>query len=832
MKAMRSIGAWILFFACLAGVAPAPALAQQLHNVTLPSVGVNWSRAWVDVNGDGRDDFCYLEGLFEPHLVCHLTTDAGLGAERRAFNDLWQGKHAAFSAASMRWTDVNGDGFIDVCRAVMLDSPRLICRLGPNFVGTGFELPWTLAWGAEQPPGVAHDEDAQDFTPDFQLADVNGDGLADLCYFWRNEAMSFELRCRIASTSADRATVTYSPESAAWSKSLVRGAPNWPKGFFDFNGDGRADYCRVLPGGVLTCVISGPSGFHDAEVATPEAVSLPYREGAAFVDINADGNVDFCRIDGPNLGGYYLRCTLSNGRTWQYTNRQAADNHELRSVAIEPGDAYSRWWVDINGDGYPDFCRLDRSPDPIAGGSTVSVPGTLLCRLTRGGSAVLPATDAWAYSDVSFSNVNVGVADGGRAFCDPFGSGLPVFCRATASVVDTGQQECEEYIDGPRCFAITASSIGVSAGFSNTPSARHALLTNYSDGVGAETRIAYAPGTSPQVYLRSNGDANANERLLIVQPRQPLVFETRAYVSGGAEATRNTLTGVARYLYKDLVVDTWGGSRGFRERWVFHEGNNTLDHVVFYQGLGPQVDASSIAHDAREVGLVKCEEKFAVQSGLIPSSGDVPASATGRDSLVFEGRVVRLPERSIRLADLRTKVYSGLGALGGCTSLASEPSADRPFVLLQSTANTLGDTVPANPRFRHVATSVSHRWDWDGSARIALPVAETTTQMSHLGNVLVLVEKTTEAPERIWSKKTVNVYGEDDTSKWLLGRLTSATVTATAPSVQAQFGARASAAGNSPNATLMAAPGSQPAAPPRPLAPAALAAILELLLAD
>ena len=103
--------------------------AQMLQDESLADLGVGWSRTWVDVDGDGRDDFCYLTGTYEKDLVCRLNKQAG--AETKTYPDLWQGRYAA-QGGSVRWVDINGDGFVDVCRAVELSTSRLACRLGPT----------------------------------------------------------------------------------------------------------------------------------------------------------------------------------------------------------------------------------------------------------------------------------------------------------------------------------------------------------------------------------------------------------------------------------------------------------------------------------------------------------------------------------------------------------------------------------------------------------------------------------------------------------------------------------------------------------------------------
>jgi len=826
---MQTLLRVIRCLACLALLASATTWAQQLRTEPIDGMGKAWTRAWVDADGDGRDDFCFLWGDWDKDLRCYLNKSTGMVTQN--YMNLWQGQ-GANENGTVRWADVNGDGFVDVCRAVALPSQRLVCRFGPTFTA-GVEVPWTIASSTQNCTGSGIDQYCDppifnpgiasvDFYPgsfpsggelvDFHLADVDGDGIPDLCYPYRPTETVVDMRCRIAVVGAGRMTVTYQPESAAWTRANVAmGADQWPEGFYDFDGDGRADFCRVLPGGVLRCTLASATGFVQTEVSTAAAVSVPYREGAAFVDINGDGKVDFCRLNG-TAGAYYIRCTLSNGVSWEYSIGVSGNSRELVSPTFaDPGNQYSRWWVDINGDGFPDFCRLAVSPDPI-GNWTSDVTGNLLCRLSRGDGDAATSKVAFGYSDVSVNGINLGRADGGRAFCDATGTGIQTLCRATFRQQASGQACYTNWDTGEQtCYPTYADMHGYWTGYNDTlVQARQPLLNSYSDNVGAETRITYMPLASPEVYSRSNTTSNTDARILLMQPRSPVVYETRAWTT---DATPVTLTGNARYLYKDLRTDVLTGSRGFRERWIYNEGANMVDHVVYYQALGPGVDANSTLNDLREVGMAKCQEKYAVVGGLIP----VPANQPN-------GPV--LSERMRALSALRVRLPA-ISAGAPCSLPDQNPTTDYPFVLLQATNNTPGLTTPNNPRFKFVASSSVKSWDWNGSTRLALPISSTTSTMDDVGNVLTLVQSTRDSANREWRKTTTNVYGQDNRTNWLLGRLTRSQVDAVTPTAAVQIAANGSSVGP-PGAERMS-----PATPvPQPLSPAALAAILQLLLDD
>jgi len=774
-------------------------LAQQLRAETLGFPGKGWTRTWADVDNDGRDDFCIMVGDWEKDLECYLTKPAGL--VKKTFYNMWAGRGA--EGSQLLWGDLNGDGQMDVCRAV---ADSFTCRLGPTFApGLGFShVAGGYIFGSDrctengcEPPQY---REGYENLQDFYVTDMNGDGLSDACYLvLRADNSTRDIRCRLVQLDA-AGNPSFSAESSAWTLSAITpAAEGYPKGFYDFNGDGLPDYCRVLAGGVLRCGLASLNGFLAAEVSSAVAIDGGYKEGAAFVDVNADGKVDYCRIVGVT-GNYSLRCTFSNGVGWEVAS--GTPNRERYSPALDPGYAHSRWWVDINGDGLVDFCRaIGPNSGASAGGDNYS---HLACRLSRGDGDASNPMVAFYYSDVRQDNINFGRADGGRAFCDALGTGIATFCRVTYHTVAAGQ-ECHvnpDTGDVTSCWTNYDGVNGLLAGFSNTEvQARQSLLTAYSDGLGAETRITYLPMNNPNVYVRSG--FGKYPRALITMPRSPVVFETRAWQAG----TQNTLTGNARYFYKDLRTDTWGGSRGFRERWIFTEGSNTLDHVVYYQGLGSGVDASSIENDAREVGLVKYQERFAVADGFVPEAGTTDAlTARQRRIQAITGAAMRLSA----VTDPR-------------------PSASSPFIRLQSTSDLLGDTIPANPRFRYVRSASASAWDWDGANSVPMPTSDSVTEMDDVGNVTSLIQTTTAPNGLVWRKTTTNKYDQDSRTNWILGRLTSATVKSEAPSADAQIAAYGRSAGNSPNASAISS--SAPAVA-QPLSPAVLSAILNLLLED
>jgi FG-GAP-like repeat len=737
-------------------------------------------RSWVDVNNDGRDDYCVMVGDGQQLLRCYLSQDG-------TFKSWGADVNVGVADSRPIWSDVNGDGKVDVCRLVgrfgaygtAIGSLR--CKLGITFTLTReVDIPFYTYEDCYLGPPRCQNSKTNE-TPglkgieEFFVVDLNGDSRADVCYFYGPTAAG--LRCKLAIDTG------WGAESSDWqADGLFAGSIDWPRGFFDFNADGWPDYCRIPGDETIACRLSSVSGFTTSDPNIKMWTGFGYASGASFIDINGDGNTDFCRVDGSTL-----RCRLSDGKTW------LADDNSSGTLS-ETGFTGNRWWADVNGDGYPDFCRAVGIEPKEATKDTVSA---MSCRPAGGISG-----NTFAASDIRLSGINFGRADGGRTWCDPYGRGISTFCRATYSEAASGPEECWESEFGIQCYTPMTGTNGIRVGLTDVVQARQSVMETLSDGVGAETRITYLPLTNASVYKRTG--YGTYPRALIGQPPTQVVYETRAWKAGAGSS--QTLTGSARYFYGDLRFDTWAGSRGFRDRWIFTEGSNVMDHVKYFQGLGPTVDATSVLNDHREIGLVKTQEKFAVENSKLPTDLVVPGNTPRQTAL---GRIFSLA--------------TSMSAV----PLTSPPTSEVPFMLLQTTTNELGSP-PANTRFRYTAKSTVKSWDWNNVTGVAMPTSVTQTTMDDFGNATQLVQSTTDASGNEWKKTTTNIFGTTDEFK-RFGRLTRSTVASEAPSLDTQIGLRNRSYGTSPSANKNS--GTQPAVP-QPMSPGVMSAIVNLLLDD
>ncbi|HVL04560.1 MAG TPA: hypothetical protein VM388_01130 [Acidimicrobiales bacterium] len=151
-------------------------------------------------------------------------------------------------------------------------------------------------------------------TPDF-----NGDKTADSC------AVSDSDRTASCTIKTQTITGTSTSPNVTYRTSLD---PGWMAGraWVDHNGDGKADYCRVVDYTRLACTVSiAPattpasslgSGFGEGfgDTFYSQNLDAGWDDTRTWKDVNGDGKMDYCRITGNFIAGYQAQCTISNGQ--------------------------------------------------------------------------------------------------------------------------------------------------------------------------------------------------------------------------------------------------------------------------------------------------------------------------------------------------------------------------------------------------------------------------------------------------------------------------------------------------------------------------------------
>lgn len=273
------------------------------------STDAGWAEPWhyatihlADVNGDGRADVC---GRRDAGFRCWLSSGAGFPTEIEGpeYGDD-NGWRRVEHYGTIRLGDVNGDGRDDVCAR---NTERVRCWISD---GTGFptrvEGP---AWGNEQ------GWNAVERWSTILLADVDGDGRADLC---GRGTQGF--RChRSLGTSFGPALFAGSfTDQNGWSQpdryATLRLA--------DLDGDGDLAVCGRSDAGMRCFEWTGAGFATGARVLghfdNDNGWQLPERyRTIRFSDVDGDGRADLC-----GRGRLGLRCFTAAS---DFTEEQRAE---------------------------------------------------------------------------------------------------------------------------------------------------------------------------------------------------------------------------------------------------------------------------------------------------------------------------------------------------------------------------------------------------------------------------------------------------------------------------------------------------------------------------
>lgn len=184
--------------------------------------------------------------------------------------------------------------------------------------------------------------------------------------------------CRVTGKPAD--TIRCTPYSnGAWGSDIVVSGldTGWPKTrkWVDFNNDGKIDFCRSIDSPKrVSCRVSDANGLFQNEV-TSGTIDHGKDEGLGWADVNLDGYLDFCRVTHSDGGNGRFACLLTDG-TGGFSAKEIASTFDGPGFGFDVGYGEGRTWADFNGDKRADFCRVVESNSGSTSRIECAVSGT------------------------------------------------------------------------------------------------------------------------------------------------------------------------------------------------------------------------------------------------------------------------------------------------------------------------------------------------------------------------------------------------------------------------------------------------------------------------
>jgi hypothetical protein len=177
------------------------------------------------------------------------------------------------------------------------------------------------------------------------MADVSGDGRADFCRFTGDF-----LTCGVSNGKTFTDTVRSQ-------SGLPLGVDGTFRGMADVNGDGRADFCRIIDdsqGRRLSCATSSGSSFGSFDVESDAGYDIGLGSLRTLADVDGDGLADYCRVMG-NRQNRRVSCGRSNGSRFGSNDVQSATGIDAPAGSNR---VYFRTMADVNGDKKADYCAI------------------------------------------------------------------------------------------------------------------------------------------------------------------------------------------------------------------------------------------------------------------------------------------------------------------------------------------------------------------------------------------------------------------------------------------------------------------------------------------
>lgn len=585
------------------------------------------------------------------------------------------------------------------------------------------------------------------------VMDVNGDGKGDLVT--RNSSGNVTARL---STGATFATSSAGSVTMGWSD-----AAGWNSGLhyltMDVNGDGKGDIVARDSSGSLTTWLSNGSTFTNAGSSFPGwADGMGWNDGLRYfvMDVNGDGKGDIVARDSSGN----LTTWLSNGTT--FTNAGMSFPGWSDAAGWNTGLHY--FTMDVNGDGKGDLVARDSA-------------GNLSVWLSNGTTFTFAGSVATGWTDAAGWN------DGLRYF-----------------MMDVNG-------DGKGDLVARGSAGNLSVWLSNgtTFTSAGSVATGWTDAAGWNTGLRYFP---MDVNGDGKGDLVARDSAgnLSVVLSNGTTFTSAGSVATGWTDAAGWNSGL-RYFTMDVngdgKVDLLGrASDGTFYAYTFGPGGQLPDLMnSITNGLGattaitykPITDGSVYTKDTTAtypmldiqapmyvVSQIKASDGVGGQFSNTYSYFGAKADLKGRGFLGF--KQVKITDTQSGIVDQVTyrQDYPYIGFIDTTSEITSSG------VHLSDTSNAYSATLLSSPGqtistryLPYVTQTTAKTKDLNG---VFVSWATSSNQFDVYGNATQVQIQTNNAsgnPDGY--SNTIASTFNNDTTNWILGRLTGATVTSAIP---------------------------------------------------
>ncbi len=216
-----------------------------------------------------------------------------------------------------------------------------------------------------------------------QLADINGDGNADIIGFGRDRI----------STALSNGDGTFGSTIVALDNNFTVNKGGWtsfdefPRQVADINGDGNADIIGFADNAVVTALSKGDGTFEDPQIGLDNNFTVNNGGWTSFdkfprqvADINGDGNADII-----GFGNNSVFTALSKGDGTFENAQRALNAFSVNNGGFTSFDELPRQVADVDGDGNADIIGFGFNKVFVSfskGDGTFEDPQVVLDRLT------------------------------------------------------------------------------------------------------------------------------------------------------------------------------------------------------------------------------------------------------------------------------------------------------------------------------------------------------------------------------------------------------------------------------------------------------------------